>query len=215
MDEAAAENRALTRKGRHAGRGLLLTLTILACAPEPQDVDCQGIDGGVSLEIRGTGPEGGLFRPLTDGDVLPLVAGAQGGQHVWVQLRARNLCPNGPSVRIRALLEGDQLVGEAVSGRRWRGIIGDPGLYSSWDYLVVVDDGLYCALAGGGVVRLHVRVDDRTGRVVERSVLVTVRGWASGTDPVLRAAREACCANPSNRRCYPNGPPPGDAGSRD
>ncbi len=204
-----------TRKERPALRGLLLGVGILACASEPLDVDCQGIDGGVTLEVWGTGPEGGPFRPLTDGDVLPLVAGPQGGQHVWVQLRARNLCPNGPAVRIQVLVEGDLLVGEAVSGRRWRGIMGEPGLYATWDYPVVIDDGQYCALVNGAPARLHVRVDDRAGRVIERSVAILVRGWASGTDPGLRAAREACCANTSNRRCYPNGPPTGDAGSRD
>lgn len=116
---------------------------------------------------------------------------------------------------MQALREGGLLVGEATSGRRWRGILGEPWLFSSWDYPVVIEDEHFCALVAGTQVRLDVRVDDRAGRVVESSVAVTVRGWASNTDPGLRAGRKACCADLRNRRCHPDGAPMRDASVQD
>jgi hypothetical protein len=42
---------------------------------------------------------------------------------------------------------------------------------------------------------------------------VNVSGWSRDALPADRAAREACCADFTSRRCYPDGPP--DAGARD
>jgi len=58
----------------------LLPLLLVACL-EP------------TLEV-GTGVD--AFTPLHDGDDLPLVAGPQGGHHVWGALRATDVDPGDP-----------------------------------------------------------------------------------------------------------------------
>lgn len=66
-----------------------------------------------SLEI-GVGEE--VFSPLSEGDTLPLEYGSQGGQHVWIALRAHGLDPGNDAVVGRdrdppqvlvSLLDGD------------------------------------------------------------------------------------------------------------
>ncbi|MBW2463722.1 MAG: hypothetical protein JRH11_18875 [Deltaproteobacteria bacterium] len=59
--------------------------------------------GGPHIEI-GTGPIG-EYTPVADGDTALLVRGSQGGQHVWVGLRAWNLVTSPALIQLR--LEGE------------------------------------------------------------------------------------------------------------
>lgn len=68
------------------GLGAALTLTLLA--------GCTGGSGEAALEV-GTGET--HFEPLDDYQRVPLVAGPQGGHHVWLSLRAQGLAA-GPAL---------------------------------------------------------------------------------------------------------------------
>lgn len=67
------------------------------------------IDGGtVPLVELGTGTN--HFVPLEAGAVLPIIAGPQGGHHLWAALRVYPpLAPDGLSIRLRVLHEGATL----------------------------------------------------------------------------------------------------------
>ncbi len=68
---------------------LLLPLLLAACGPaEPENLDGGLADAGLSGSFRigtGTGQPG--YLPLTDGQELVLEPGAQGGFHVYLNLR--------------------------------------------------------------------------------------------------------------------------------
>ena len=51
-----------------------------------------GCEGGPPLVEIGTGAS--RFEPLEDGQSMPLVAGAQGGFHLWISARARGIDPS-------------------------------------------------------------------------------------------------------------------------
>lgn len=55
-------------------------------------------EGGPPLVEVGTGTA--RFEPLEDGQSTPLIAGAQGGFHLWVAVRARGLDPSGVRVEV-------------------------------------------------------------------------------------------------------------------
>jgi hypothetical protein len=73
----------------------------------------------------------GDFVPITDGAVLTLEPGPQGGEHVWISLRATGLNPGsggllaadepGP-LTVVSLMDGDVEVGTSgLDNRPWRG----------------------------------------------------------------------------------------------
>lgn len=68
-------------------RLLLLATAFLAPAA------CGDADGRVPALVLGVGES--AFYPAHDGDTAALVAGAQGGHHVWLSLRAAGLEPEG------------------------------------------------------------------------------------------------------------------------
>lgn len=85
---------------------VLLTLAVLpGCpgddddssgpCPEDDDADCRG-SHDVPFEIEiGTGdPTGPDFTPLPDDGAASLYPGPQGGYHVYLQVRAKGMCPN-------------------------------------------------------------------------------------------------------------------------
>jgi hypothetical protein len=64
---------------------------------------CVGDAGPITPEVEravelGTGTS--RFEPVEDGVEVPLIAGAQGGHHVWISVRAQGLGSNRASVRI-------------------------------------------------------------------------------------------------------------------
>jgi hypothetical protein len=87
---------------------LALALAVLGCDPEPRE-NSSGLDGGSWPMELGQGEVG--FAPLAEGDTLPYVAGAQGGYHVFVAFRMRDLDPMRVLVRVTTAVEGhDELV---------------------------------------------------------------------------------------------------------
>lgn len=68
---------------------LVLSLLLAGCGPE-EDPCAQAAEVEPTLKIsEGAGP----FRELADGDPLSSESGPQGGEHVWVSLRASGLDP--------------------------------------------------------------------------------------------------------------------------
>ena len=86
----------------------------LACGspadPEKQaDGGVNSQDGGAEPLLQvGTGTDS--FSALNDGDAVTIIAGPQGGYHVWTALRARApLDPTGVSIHLRVLFNGAEL----------------------------------------------------------------------------------------------------------
>jgi len=77
---------------------------LAGCGAEPGPCDSLPMDGA-SVEIGGA-PEGALgFEPFDDGADRPLVRGSQGGYHVWLNVRARGLCPTSTRLELRVFEE--------------------------------------------------------------------------------------------------------------
>jgi hypothetical protein len=84
-----------------AALALALGLTLAGCGGnEPQPQPSQ------SLEL-GTGRQ--QFTPLTDGDTLRVQRGCQGGQHIFVSLRAWGLPPEPVMVELSLTRTEDEL----------------------------------------------------------------------------------------------------------
>ena len=65
------------------------------CADDPDLVDCSHAhDVPASLEVGIGDPESSSFEPLPPDGQVPLVAGVDGGYHLWLQVRTSGLCPN-------------------------------------------------------------------------------------------------------------------------
>jgi hypothetical protein len=63
--------------------------------PAEDDVDCAGShDVPIEFEVGTGDPTGSTFTALPDDGVASLYPGPQGGYHVYLQVRARGLCPN-------------------------------------------------------------------------------------------------------------------------
>ena len=68
-----------------------------------------GAGGAPWLEL-GTGTE--AFEPLTEGQPVPIIAGPQGGYHVWGALQAGGFAPQGVMMHF-TLEKGGQVIAEA------------------------------------------------------------------------------------------------------
>jgi hypothetical protein len=68
-----------------------------------------GAGGAPWLEL-GTGTE--AFEPLTEGQTVPIIAGPQGGYHVWGALQAGGFSPKGVTMHF-TLEQGGQVIAEA------------------------------------------------------------------------------------------------------
>jgi hypothetical protein len=203
---------SLTRRAALAS----VTLTLLGCpAPTPStDASFDSGDGGVCLAngatvTLGTGATGALatFRPLEDGDDVVLVPGPQGGQHIWIGLRARGIDPTQPRVELRVYRERDNTLIGGLRVRLRMINAGEAGLWGLPGQTLIVDDDQYCTVLPGDV-RVTLDFSDGVGHCthIERRVHIT------GVDPLAldidRAARLRCCTQ-FLRRCYPDGGPPG------
>jgi hypothetical protein len=205
----------------HGSTALLLglALALAGCPPTVHVLDAStdapdGGDGSVCLAngaslTLGTGTDSTLatFRPLDDGANVYLVPGPQGGQHVWIGLRARGVDPAQPRVELRAFRASDD---HLIGGLRVRFRMietGEAGVWGLPGQTLIFDDDQYCSVLPGDV-RITLDFTDGAGHCfhVERRVRV------AGIDPLAleidREARLRCCAQ-FLRRCYPDGGPAG------
>jgi hypothetical protein len=189
---------------------LPLALLLVGCPPPPAPA-CAEMDAGLELQIGSGDPSNPTsFTPLREGDTVALTPGNQGGQHIWVQLRAQHLCTVAPFARVRVVRVSDGMrVGLSIfDGNRWEEVPGEPGLRRSATLAAAIDEAYFCSLLDHGEVRLEVEVRDSMGATVSRSLPLRIHGWSPDSSSVDRASREACCANVLDTRCHPAGPPP-------
>lgn len=196
-----------------------LALVLVGCSPTPPpsdagrpftdrgpDAPCEANGATVTLG-GGTGPTTEGFRALDDGDGVYLTPGPQGGQHVWIGLRARGIDPTQPLVHLRAYRASDDLlIGQLRIRLRFAITQEDPTLYALSAQTLVIDDDRYCSVLDGDL-RVTLDLDDGAGRCVHDERRVRVRGIDPAALAIDRTARLNCCAQ-YLRRCYPAGPPP-------
>lgn len=185
-------------------------LGVMGCPNE-----CAGLAAPI-VARAGTGDPSNptTYQLLSDNDTVRFTTGNQGGQHVWVQLRASGVCPMATSARVRAVRADDGArIGQAISTpQRWRAVPGEAGTFASETLAVQVDDRYFCTLLDGGRLRLEYTIDDGRGTPATGSVAVTVRGWSDDSLLEQREGREQCCRDYANTSCWPDGPPR-DAGA--
>lgn len=84
-------------------------LALLAgCGSDP----CASITEAAQIEVGGADAAGATFEPFSDGSERSLIAGPQGGYHVWLHARVRGICPASARIERRVIDEatGDLLL---------------------------------------------------------------------------------------------------------
>jgi hypothetical protein len=112
-----------------------------------------GGEGGAPWIELGTGTE--AFEPLTEGQTVPIIAGPQGGYHVWGALQAGGFSPKGVTMHF-TLEQGGQVLGEAsYLDDLFRAAPADP-----WSYtrvaVVLLENDPAAVMPGGATLKLVV-----------------------------------------------------------
>jgi hypothetical protein len=100
-----------------------------AWASAPPDI-CRPAQHGPPEVVAGTGQTD--YAPLQDDQTLQMELGPQGGHHIWVATRMKNLRQSGSTTTITATVEGAT----------------DPILPSAFVFTYDQDEGAYCKLYG-------------------------------------------------------------------
>lgn len=197
-------------------RGQVLALLLATGCPGPStpdagrdvsELDAPCAENGASIELgSGTGPTLSGYSPLREGDRVYLTPGPQGGQHIWIALRASGIDPTQPLVTLRAYRDDGLLIGQIRVRLRFTSLQEDPTRYGLPALTLVIDDDRYCTVLSGEV-RVTADLNDGAGRCISASRRVRVDGIDPGAIQIDRTARLNCCAQ-FLRRCYPDGPPP-------
>jgi hypothetical protein len=119
-------------------KGLCRSPVVPVAALEPYAGDwptnapdlCKARGGGAPTVRAGTGQTG--YTPLASGQVLQAEAGPQGGHHIWIAVRMKNLKQAGTITKISAVQPGS-------------GMVIPP---SSFAFTFDKDEGGYCKLYG-------------------------------------------------------------------
>ncbi|MFO0626406.1 MAG: hypothetical protein U0325_12405 [Polyangiales bacterium] len=162
---------------------------------------------GASAELgTGTNSSFANYRRLADGDPVYITPGAQGAQHVWIQVRARGMDPSRPRVSVRALRASDgRVLGELRLRVDLAAAPEDPSLVGLPSYALILDDATFCSvLIPPGDVRLVLDVEDVAARCVHHEVVVRVADLDPLTPPATRDAWRRCCTA-REPRCAPRG----------
>lgn len=193
--------------------------------PADGGMDGGGMDAGDASVCRangamvflGTGTDSTLmsYRALADGDGVYVVPGPQGGQHIWIGLRATGIDPSQPLIILRAIEPTTGTVVGLIRVRlRMTAAPEDPTRSALSNQTLVLDDDKYCAVLNG-TVRVELELNDGAGHCVQTARTVRVQGIDPMARDLDRQARLACCAQ-RLPRCYPNGVPiPLDASRAD
>jgi hypothetical protein len=84
-------------RGRDHPEATAVRVTVWLCAVAACTSETAPSEAERAVEL-GTGVS--RFEPVVDGVEVPLIAGSQGGHHVWISIRAQRLDSNRASVRI-------------------------------------------------------------------------------------------------------------------
>jgi hypothetical protein len=148
------------------GRTALLALLLCACAD----------DSAPWLEV-GTGEA--RFEPLSDGQDVLLEAGAQGGWHLWLSVRAGGIGPGTARIFVHAVPEGWDGPEQERSWRAPLGPTGEP--FSEGVGLVAVLSPAECLR--DQPLRLDVTVADDHGTSARDSIVIVPRAPPSPEMP--------------------------------
>lgn len=191
---------------------LVGAVSALGCddPPAPADGGMDAADGAVCIAAGavvelGTGADSTpmTYRALTDGDGVYVVPGPQGGQHLWIGLRATGIDPAQPLVILRAVsLATDEVLGVVRLRLRMSPAPEDATRYALSNQTLVLDDDQYCSVLDGGMVRVELEFNDGAGHCVRASRVVRVQGIDPNAREIDRLARVACCPQ-RLPRCYP------------
>ncbi len=151
-------------------------------AASPPDI-CRPANHGAPELFLGTGQTD--FAPLKDGQTLQLERGPQGGHHIWIAARMKNLRQSGSRTTLTA-----RLVGEATSS------IPPAAYVFTFDR----DEGNYCKLWGlryqldSGATDLAADYKRFLGKQLEVTVEVTdsTNAKATSTKTILIADKLLC-----------------------
>ncbi|MDP3279206.1 MAG: hypothetical protein Q8Q09_28705 [Deltaproteobacteria bacterium] len=178
------------------GLTLLATLSCFfslgGCGP-----DCTEITGPLAIEIGAGDPENpSRFTAYSPGSCGQLTRGNQGGQHVWIAVRATNFCNAGLSLRaevvqLQAAPDPPRTVSFASSTLGWREL-ADRSFVS--EPLAMVLNGTYAEN-----VQIQVQVTDRLGRMATASVpLRRIMYGSDGCDRPLDASDQDATLDATN-----------------
>ena len=148
-----------------------LLIVVPACAPRGNGASdsvvstdpCKPADAGAPVVIVGEGQAD--YEPMMNGDVDQLEAGPQGGHHIWVAVRTKNLHQSGSIT--------------SVSGH-FPDLGLDVGPFNT-NFIMVADEGGYCKLYG---LRFQldqkVNISNLLGHTLDLTVTVTDTDKAVG-----------------------------------
>lgn len=191
---------------------LVAAALVAGCPNDPAPPTDACSEGGGSLRV-GTATSGSVsaFRELANGDGVYIVPGPQGGQHIWVGLRARGVNPTQARVALRAYRASDGVqIGSLIVRLRLVVAPEDPSAWALPSLTLILDDDQYCSILPGDV-RVAVDFDDQHGRCFHVERLVRVTDVDPSALAIDREARFRCCRE-RLRRCFPDaGPAPFDA----
>jgi len=151
-------------------------------ATSPPDI-CRPANHGPPEVIIGTGQTD--FAPLADGQTLMLEQGPQGGHHLWIAVRMRNLRQSGSPTTLTAKLVDDPT---------------SPIAPAAYVFTFDRDEGNYCKLFGlrfqldSGATNLAADYKRFLGKKVAVTVEVTdtTKATASATKTILIADKLLC-----------------------
>jgi hypothetical protein len=138
-------------------------------ASAPPDICRPAQHGAPDVEV-GTGQTD--YTPLTDGQTLQMELGPQGGHHIWIATRMKNLRQSGSTTSISATVEGDGT---------------DTIQPAAFVFTYDQDEGSYCKLYGlrfqldTGAADLANAYKVFLGKTIDVTVTVTDSTKATGT----------------------------------
>lgn len=142
-----------------------LSIAFLCCVAAIGCADpCADVSGTPALTLAGSNQAGDTIEPFDDGGDRPLIAGPQGGMHVWLFVRMRGICPTEAQVDRRVLVDATD---EIVDVQRGPGRFvqdEEPGTFVTTDPFTM----FMCPAARtiiGERFRFSVRVEDADGLV--------------------------------------------------
>jgi len=157
--------------GLHGARSLALGgLVLLAGCGESElrethtDPDAESDTGAQSTVSIGTGfPD---FVPITPGSDLPIIAGIQGGFHLWGGFVATHIDPRSVTIEFVTTLDGRD-IGRASYVDT---LVDDGGQMKYAGVAVIFDSDVDPDEVSSRPMSMSVRLEDMNGRVVTDSV---------------------------------------------
>lgn len=148
----------------------MAALWLVACADDPAGPAAEPLEPLVVT--LGTSDRGREFTPVSDGDVLEIEAGMQGGYHIWGAVRIDETSPRDVLVEFELLVE-EEVVGQVSY---IDDVFADPdGGYVLGGITVFIANDIDPESLDGRELMMRVRVEDMFRRVgtAERRIVAS------------------------------------------